>query len=362
MDTNGEVKPCCAARVPFGNIKDNSIKEIINGKLHLEVKQALLDGVKHSHCSYCYEAEAASGDSTRHWFNQYTPVDNPALADYTLQMIDIRWSNHCNLRCLYCNPRSSSRIAELFNIQEKLSVRQWQDEIMQMVRENILTIKHVYLLGGEPMLIKENLELLEMINDQEITLITNLALDNSANKIYAQLINKPNVIWSISLEHIGNKFEYIRNGANWNRVLENVNDLKHLRKNYYFTMQYCLYSALDLHEILTTLTNIANVSLNMLVAPGQLVVEYHCNKIRDIAITEINKVLSDTALCSKLHSDNIVMLQNIRQTIISSPPRSSSAAFIDYEQSHNPGPHRFEDLWPEVWKILQEDANEKVVT
>lgn len=332
IDTNGEVKPCCAARVPFGNIKDNSIKKIINGKLHLEVKQALLDGVRHPHCSYCYDAEAASGHSTRYWFNEHTPTISPLVNDYQLQMIDIRWSNYCNLRCLYCGYNNSSRIAELFGIPEKLSVRQWQGEILQMVRDNILTIKHVYLLGGEPMLIKENLALLEMVTDQEIIVITNLALDNSTNKIYLQLIDKPNVSWFISADHVGNKFEYIREGASWNKVLANINELRHHRKTLMFTMQYCLYSAVDLHEVLTKLT-------------------------------EIDKVLSDTELCLKLHDDNINILQNIRQKISISEHLSSSNEFIQYEMwrtSRDHGPHRFETLWPEVWKILQEDANEKV--
>jgi radical SAM protein with 4Fe4S-binding SPASM domain len=183
IDTNGDVKPCCSSTIPLGNIQKNTIDTIINGQLHLQIKQSLLGGVNHQHCSHCYKLEEKSGVSQRMWFNDYLPIDNVSLTKFELQMIDIRWSNNCNLRCLYCNAHSSSSIAELQGIGTKLSVRAWQDEIMQLIKNNILTIREVYMLGGEPFLIKENLELLDQLTNQRITLFTNLSLDNTNNKI-----------------------------------------------------------------------------------------------------------------------------------------------------------------------------------
>lgn len=367
IDTNGEVKPCCASREPFGNIKNNTVTEIINGPKHLEVKQALLDGIKTKHCSYCYESEALSGDSTRSWFNNTTPAENPKLKDYTLQMIDIRWSNFCNLRCLYCNPNSSSSIAELWNQNEftflkeykiqfertnKQSVRQWQSEIMQLVKDNILTIKEVYLLGGEPLLIKENLELLELVTDQRVTLITNLSLDNTNNKIYKQLLSKPNVHWSISLENTGNKFEYIRNNASWKQIMHNVEELKRLEKNYSFTMQYCIYSAFDLYETFSVLQKLGNISVNYLVSPDSLVVTNHCTELQKLASLQINKVLNDKDMCVWLGDYNHSALTHLNTTLLVDNSNNLSKEFIDMQEL-NPGPHKFEDLWPDVWEILQ---------
>ncbi len=373
IDTNGEVKPCCASREPFGNIKNNTVAEIINGPKHLSVKQALLDGIKTKHCSYCYESEALSGDSTRSWFNNTTPVDNPQLKDYKLQMIDIRWSNFCNLRCLYCNPNSSSSIAEHWiqndfvflkthNIQfdrtNKQSVRAWQSEIMQLVKDNILTIKEVYLLGGEPLLIKENLELINLITDQKVTLITNLSLDNTNNKIYKQLLTKPNVHWSISLENIGDKFEFIRNNASWKQIIHNIEELKKLEKNYSFTMQYCMYSAFDLYETLQKLKQYGNVDINLLIQPGLLVVTKFGEEICNLCIAQIEKVLNDKEMVEWLNVNNTEFLIQTKTTLSDanlvrdSTLPNLNQGFIDMQEL-NPGPHKFEDLWPEVWEILQ---------
>jgi len=338
--------------MPWGNIKNQPLNEIINGKIHLEVKESLMNGRPHRHCRQCYELEKTCSSSTRFWFNEFVPVQTPVLEDYTLQMIDIRWSNHCNLRCLYCNSNSSSSIAEFEKIKEKKSIRQWQQEILALIKENILTIREVYLLGGEPLLIKENLELLEYIHDQHITLITNLSLDNSKNQIYKKLLSKPNVNWEISLEQVGKKFEYVRNNASWDQVINNVIGLNNLDKNVSFHVLYCIYSSLDFYGILQELRKYSTVMLNFLIEPECLDVNHHCMDIKQIAIDEIDKTLADADLLSWLGEPNISNLTNYRQNLLASHKKDLSRNFILYEKN-NPGPLTFQELWPKEWQLIQ---------
>lgn len=351
IETTGVVKPCCASKVPYGNIHEQPIDEIINGPIHLEVKRSLLEGRPHRHCQSCYQAEKSYGDSTRYWFNQHLPVDTPEIEDFKLQMIDIRWSNNCNLKCLYCSETFSSSIAEFRKIDQKLSIRQWQDQVMQMIKNNIVHIKEVYLLGGEPLLIKENSELLDYLTDQRISVFTNLSLDNSKNPIYKKLLTKPNVSWEISLEQTGKKFEYVRNGASWDQVLKNYNDLKSQGKNVSFTMQYCIYSALDLHAVLTELKCHGTVVINLLLYPGYLALNGHCETIKKIAVSEIDRVISDANLIDWLGSDNLEKLLHIKTSIYDIKMPDQSKRFVDNEKNI-PGPVSFSELWPEAWRAI----------
>jgi radical SAM protein with 4Fe4S-binding SPASM domain len=352
IDTDGDVKPCCSAMIPFGNIRKNTVDKIINGPIHLEVKQALLNGVKHRHCSQCYELEERLGTSTRMWFNQYTPIDAPNLNDFLLQMIDIRWSNNCNLRCLYCNAHSSSSIAELQGISTKLSVRAWQDEIMQLVKDNILTIREVYMLGGEPFLIKENLELLDQLTDQRITLFTNLSLDNTNNKIYKKLLTNPNVDWGVSIEQTGKKFEYVRNGASWEVVKSNLIELNKQGKRCIFHLLYSLYSALDLYDTIAELQKYGKISLNLLTDRDCLIVTNHSAEIQKLAVEQIDKIIADTNMFRLLDDANQDILHLWHRTLQQPAiDKNKAKEFIKF-QKENPGPHQFEDLWPDVWQLL----------
>ena len=345
----------------FGNIQKNPIDTIINGPLHLEVKQALLDGVKHRHCSTCYELEDKVGNSTRTWFNKYTPIVAPAVTDFSLQMIDIRWSNNCNLRCLYCNAHSSSSIAEFQGISEKLSVRAWQDEIIQLVKDNILTIREVYMLGGEPLLIKENLALLDQITNQSITLFTNLSLNNSNNKIYKKLLTKSNVDWGISIEQTGKKFDYVRNNASWKLVQSNLVELNKQGNKCSLHLLYCLYSALDLYDTIAELQKYGKISINLLTDNECLIVSTHSAEIRNLAIIQIDKVIADTIMFQLLDDTNQTILHSLRQSLqVESKFSPLVQAVIDKNkamdfikfQKRNPGPHQFEELWPDVWQLL----------
>lgn len=355
IDTYGEVKPCCASTVPYGNINDSPLDEIINNPIHLDIKNSLLNQIPHRGCDYCYKMEQLSSHSTRMWFNESTPVNVRSVEQFELQMIDIRWSNHCNLRCLYCRPENSSKIAEFLGVpQQKISNRAWQEEILKLVKDNILTIKEVYLLGGEPLLIKKNSQLLDLLTDQHITVFTNLSLDHKNNIIFKKLLTKPNVNWEISLEQVGEKFEFVRNGASWQSVVQNLNELKRLNKQYSFAMQYCIYSALDLYSILQELRALGSVVLNTLIIPECLNIENHCTAIKQIALTELDRIFDDTVLVDYLGESNLNRLKQIYENLKIEKSEHRTREFVNY-QTKNPGPLTFEQLWPEAWEIIKEN-------
>ena len=354
IGTNGDVKPCCASTYPLGNVNEHSLDDILDGEKIRDVRQSLLSGDKPGHCQYCYDNEAISGSSTRHYFNENAPITDPELDKFQLKQIDIRWSNHCNLRCLYCAPHSSSSIAEFQGIKTKLSNKQWQALILDFIRSQILTLEHVYLVGGEPLLMKENIALLDIITDQHIEVITNLSVVSENNLIFKKLLEKPDVHFDISLEQIEEKFEHVRDGAKWNTILENIEILRKHGKNFSFNMQYCIYSAVDFYSVLKTLTEISGVVINLLSGPDHLNVMSHGQKIKDLCLIELDKILSDEELCLKLN-EQVATIRNLRESLCQPTDVDVSKKFID-DQQKTPDPMGFQRLWPNVWKILTNES------
>ena len=85
------------------------------------------------------------------------------------------------------------------------------------------------MVGGEPLLLPENDRLLDVIpQDAIVTLITNLNVDLDKNKIFQKLSTRSRVGWSMSFDNTGEQLEYVRHGASWSLIKENLAKIKHL--------------------------------------------------------------------------------------------------------------------------------------
>ena len=58
LETSGNVKPCCSLKVPLGNIKDNSLKEIMEGELATDIRASITEGKWHSAGLACKLADS----------------------------------------------------------------------------------------------------------------------------------------------------------------------------------------------------------------------------------------------------------------------------------------------------------------
>ena len=82
--------------------------------------------------------------------------------------------------------------------------------------------------GGEPTLIKHNLKLLKQIEKRPDLLIrVNSNMNwNQDNAILQEILKFPNVLFTCSIDGMDSKFNYIRQGGNWNKTLENIKFLQ----------------------------------------------------------------------------------------------------------------------------------------
>jgi sulfatase maturation enzyme AslB (radical SAM superfamily) len=140
---------------------------------------------------------------------------------------------------VYCGPEFSSKWANELDMHLTTPTEEQQHNFKQYIFDHAPNLKHVYLAGGEPLLMKENLELLDLL-DPEVNLRINTNLSKVDTRVFERICQFKNVHWTVSVESIEQEFEYIRYGASWADFTENLNTIKKLNHKISFNMLYFL--------------------------------------------------------------------------------------------------------------------------
>ena len=84
-------------------------------------------------------------------------------------------------------------------------------------------LKTVFMVGGEPLLMKENADLLDFIPPHvKIDIISNFSTDVTKSKVFEKLLKRQKVNWHISMENVGERYEYVRQGSQWQMLIDNL--------------------------------------------------------------------------------------------------------------------------------------------
>jgi MoaA/NifB/PqqE/SkfB family radical SAM enzyme len=215
----------------LGNLNSGTIEEILHSPMMQQIRQSIQSGEPHEYCYNCVQAERY-GRSERDWHNNLNPEFDPATASLTEHhpvLVDIRWNTTCNLSCNYCAEACSSKWAALKQMSVASGTRPDYEQVCDYLAQHQLHIREVALVGGEPLLLPENERLLDVIpEDCIVTLITNGSVELDNNRIFQKLAQRKRVGWSISFDNIESRFEYVRHGANWDRLLHNLDRIQQL--------------------------------------------------------------------------------------------------------------------------------------
>jgi MoaA/NifB/PqqE/SkfB family radical SAM enzyme len=233
INPRGDVKTCCAGNPNMlGNLNRHGIIEILNSPQMKHIRSSLSQGQAHEYCSNCVNAERFGGRSERAWHNDVNADFDYATAGDQYHypvIVDVRWNTTCNLSCNYCGEACSSKWAGIKGIAVKSGTRPYYDAVCDFLAQHHDHIHEVALVGGEPLLLPENDRLLDVIPANAIvTLITNLSVDLDNNKIFRKLSKRNRVGWSMSFDNTGAQLEYVRHGASWDQIKENVLKIKQL--------------------------------------------------------------------------------------------------------------------------------------
>lgn len=294
------------------SLLEMSPSEVWNHQGVRDVRKHMFQGKKIKGCERCYESEAKGFTSQRNmvnneWLGQknaaeiWHRVHTSAANDFTLEksplFLDVRPSNKCNLKCRMCSSFNSSLLeTEILEISSetsslteqykkygrttspsaKLNTDQelvfWSD-----LNDWVPQLKKVYLTGGEPMLLKENWDLIDkMIHsgaaaDANITFSTNCTV--VPEKLKAVFEHFREVIINLSIDGTGHTQEYIRNPSRWHIIEKNAKKIIEMgaeRANFYITPTLQLYNStniIDLFEWADGLSEEYNKSLEVFLLP-----------------------------------------------------------------------------------------------
>ena len=361
INPDGDFRVCCAGQ-SLGNLNKNSLEDILYGAELNKVRTDMLENGSSNYCTNCIESEEKSGKSLRDQFKKdLTNVDTTKLVP---KNIDIRWRNTCQLRCGYCNSEWSSTYARWEGKTERVSAVEWQRAVLDYIANDKTSIEVANFLGGEPLLLKENIELLDYIDPNiHISLVTNLSLTKvESSPVYQKLVNRA-TSWLVSLEATGNKFEFIRRNANWEITKSNYETLKiNPGSSKGCHMTYCILSAFSLVDVFDWLYEVDPDPNNnftfpsVLLGPDEFSIYSFPPEIKKLAIDELDRLMEKHLEFLNEQTKNFVVAtrQSLVQTIDDWSPESVKR-FMKYVEKSDIEmyPISFKEEWPEVHAILE---------
>lgn len=243
VEPDGAVKNCAISRRQIGNLKYSTIESILDNNLNRDIRTSLTNDHWPTACSQCELVEQIDPlfSNRAYQLKLHQDVDIDYTGTHSLTQLDLRWSNTCNYACVYCSPTLSSQWAQ--ELGEKVNAgRENFIKLKEYAYAGLNNLKEVYLAGGEPLLIKENLELLEELYRVNPTCLVRVTTNASTlkNKIYQKLCQFENVKWEVSVEAVGQQFEYIRYPGVWTEFETNLRQLLADHTDVSITMNYFL--------------------------------------------------------------------------------------------------------------------------
>jgi MoaA/NifB/PqqE/SkfB family radical SAM enzyme len=299
---DGTVKNCIRSAGSLGDIKQQPIEEIVT-KNNLDRQKQIIDRAPVKTCHTCYDLERGKRSfeiiSDRVFYIKElkrVPVSTYQQGNFQLNAIDVRWSNLCNFACVYCSPEYSSKWAQELKQTPITPTTEQTQQFKQYIFDNVENLKHVYLAGGEPLLMKENLELLDRLSP-DVNLRINTNLSKVDTEIFEKICSFKNVHWTVSVESIEQEFEYIRYGSKWADFLENLNVIKQLDHKITFNMLHFLLNYFSVFDCVRLLKQQGfhnnSFVIGGLIAPQWLNInnlpEHMISQIKDRLTNELNQ-------------------------------------------------------------------------
>ena len=298
IQPDGGVRNCAITKTTIGNINTQPLIDILHNDVNQNIKKDMLEDVLHERCSHCHGLEknqkfSVNSISNRVWYLKTLTIKDLDFFDktenYRLKMLDLRWKNTCNFACIYCGPDLSSSWANELNLPQHINDTALQQSL-DYIYDNLSTVDHIYLAGGEPLMIKENLVLLTRIKkinpEVEIRINTNLSLIN--NEIYNLLKTFKNVHWTVSVDGIGSEFEYVRYGGVWSQFVTNLQQLQQDFEKINFNSTWCILTAHGVLDCIDFLQNLGFHENCFIVNPLDDPKVWHVGHLPNLALSKLS--------------------------------------------------------------------------
>lgn len=365
LGPDGGIKTCCSARDPIGNLQTGNINSILSSPKAAEIRQSIIDGKWHPQCIQCQRQEEQGARSERKGDLDEFQQENKNISKYTftLKRLDLRWSNTCNLSCTYCYEYFSSKWAQLKGMKVNAIKDEAEEELFLLIEQNKSSINSIMLLGGEPLLQKQNTRLIKNLTGRSFYVLSNLAIPLETNKVGQMLINEPFAKIGVSFETVGKRYEYVRHGAKWEVFINNVKYLHSCRSDHRLEAHslYSIYSAFNLVEFYNFIleNEFRDVYWNLLESSGESAYASVLNlssNLRERAVREIEEVERQFP-----HAHGVDQLRSFKTSLLLEKSTATNKKFIiEHDTIENRylinKEYRFKDLWPDIYNELKNGA------
>ena len=391
VESNGDIRPCCLGdplKNPDGStlsIVGKSIKEIIDHPTHVSFRQSFLDNKQHPACHPCWGVYHKDRFSGRHVYSSSAKVNDEVYRimrgkqpEQKLMWLEIKAGNRCNLSCRICGLWNSAKwlketyelkklrfgdtYPEFKNSQEMIYNTQskWIDDVeFWKDIEGFDDIRIMHFMGGEPLMIDEHFEMLKAVSEKF-----------DASKIYIwyntngtiiptpeqeEILNKfKKVLWSISIDDFGDKFDYQRKGADWQQVYPQLGYFYN-KPNYVSTIDATI-SIYNVYTFVDFIKELDRLGIADSLQPHYVTTDGSIHNIRtlhkDVKEKIRAKLTSDKELLKpqqRFHMDDIIrymtQIDSWRQDI--DDRRRQEIFFVDKHRSES-----FVKTFPEMAELL----------
>jgi len=379
IQVDGGISTCCAGEIKFGNINTDTIESALAHEKLKEIRSQIKEGnLPDDYCKSCKNSIEKNLSCEKDWHNSLNEdfdIETAGIEYHSPVIFDARWSNTCNSACVYCGPTFSSKWASLVSNQQHKIEQDKKDKIHNFFKKNSSTLKTVAMVGGEPLLLKENVDLLDSIpSDVSIDIISNFSTDVTKSKVFEKLLHRRKVHWHISLENVGERYEYVRQGSKWQNLINNLKILgKEVRnppeKNDHeiqFMSLFHLLNATHLCEFKDftkealsffphTFNRRSPLSKNIQIVwqdysqPVELLPENYGADVLNKIVPEIEKyLLTDSTPIEQAYFQSKIESFNKVSTDTDNKAKKALAFFINRNEKLFENTGQFNKLWPEL--------------
>lgn len=241
----GDMVPCCEAQEIALNNPGESALESWNNENYRELRRALANNERPERCNVCWHNEDSGIVSNRlqwendNWeeFSDLISVNDDFSVNNKPIWVELKVSNFCNLKCIMCSTHSSYKRTQDLDIIKKYTKDGYETRLLRPTDlfaslnewpELWDSVHTLQFTGGEPIINKEHYDLLEGIPQH---LKSKIRLRYASNLSYIRFKQYDLVkIWSefkhvnikVSMDGIGDVYNYIRQDGDWDTVYENM--------------------------------------------------------------------------------------------------------------------------------------------
>lgn len=264
---DGAICVCCRSH-PIGFIQDAPLEYHWNSEVMQGIRRQVLRSERPAECEPCFNLEDQGVESLRMRhiagkipearINLYPDALSKMAHDFTMPFeiptMELKLNNLCNLACRMCHPMDSTSwtdwsevkdfykkegnimyaIVEKHGLEKKPHLDKFQDspEWWASLEKLLPYFRRVEFAGGEPLMDPQHYRILDMLkpygNQIEIKYATNgttLGI-KGGRTVHEYWPHFRSVAVNVSLDGIGDVYNYIRGNSDWEEVIRNIKEIQ----------------------------------------------------------------------------------------------------------------------------------------